>query len=172
MEHHNGLALIMSALILLLPATQAAVDLVNYLVTTVLNPHPLPKLDYSKGVEAESATIVAIPTLLINEKQIRQLLEDIEVRYLVNRDEHIYYALLSDLPDTAEPSGETDRQVDLAIQLINDLNQKYTLPCPMAAFTFFTGTVFSIRAYAKRLDGVGAQAGKTIRSESVFARHV
>jgi len=124
-ERHNGWALILSALVLLLPATQSAVELVNYLVTTVLNPHALPKLDFSRGVDADSATIVAIPTLLINEKQIRQLVDDMEIRYLVNRDAHIYYALLTDLPDTAEPAEETDRRVDLAIALINGLNQKY-----------------------------------------------
>lgn len=128
-ENHNGWSLIVSALILLFPATQSAVELVNYLVTTVLNPHPLPKLDFEKGVDADSSTIVAIPTLLINEKQIRQLVDDMEIRYLVNRDARIYYALLTDLPDTAGPTGETDRRVDLAIELINGLNQKYgTLP--------------------------------------------
>ncbi len=124
-EHHNGWALIVSALLLLFPATQSAVELVNYLVTAVLNPHPLPKIDFSKGVDAASAAIVAIPTLLINDKQIGQLVDDMEVRYLVNRDPNIYYALLTDLPDTAEPAGDTDRRVDLAIELISGLNRKY-----------------------------------------------
>ena len=35
--------------------------------------------------------MVAIPTLLINEKQIHQLVDDLEVRYLVNRDPNIFY---------------------------------------------------------------------------------
>ena len=135
-EHHNGWALIMSALVLIFPATQSAVEFVNYLVTTVLNPHPLPKLDFSKGIDPASATIIAVPTLLINEKQIRQLVEDMEIRYLVNRDPHIYYALLTDLPDTAEPAGDTDRRVDLAIDLINDLNAKYA-SLPYGGFCLF-----------------------------------
>ncbi len=135
-DKHNGWALILSALVLLLPATQSAVELVNYLVTTVLNPHPLPKLDFSKGVDSGCATIVAIPTLLINEKQIRQLVDDMEIRYLVNRDPHIYYALLTDLPDTAEPVGETDKRIDLAIELINGLNVKYG-SLPFGGFYLF-----------------------------------
>ncbi len=135
-EQHNGWALIFSAFVLLLPATQAAVELVNYLVTTVLNPHPLPKLDFSKGVDSTSSTIVAVPTLLINEKQIRQLIADVEIRYLVNRDPNIYYALLTDLPDTSEPTGDSDKRVDLAIQLINELNQKYA-SLPYGGFYLF-----------------------------------
>ena len=121
----GGLGLIAGALLLLIPATQAAVELVNYLVTAVLTPHPLPKLDFSRSVDAGAATMVAIPTLLINDKQIHQLVEDLEVRYLVNRDSNIFYALLTDLPDSAEPAGEQDRRVDLAIELINQLNTRY-----------------------------------------------
>ena len=121
----DGFGLVLGALLLLIPATQAAVEFVNYLVTSVLTPHPLPKLDFSRGVDAASATMVAIPTLLINDKQIRQLVEDLEIRYLVNRDRNICYALLTDLPDSAEPAGEQDRRVDLAIDLINQLNVRY-----------------------------------------------
>ncbi len=134
--HHNAWSLIVSALILLLPATQAAVELVNYLVTTVLSPRPLPKLDFSKGVDPSNATIVAVPTLLINEEQIRQLVDDIEVRYLVNRDANIYYALLTDLPDSAEPAVEKDPRIDLAIQLIDGLNERYD-SLPYGGFYLF-----------------------------------
>jgi len=135
-KYHSGFGLLVAALALLLPATQAAVDLVNYLVTTVLNPHPLPKLDFSKGVEPVSATIVAIPTLLINEKQIRRLIEDLEIRYLVNRDPNVYFALLTDLPDTSEPGGESDERVDLAISLIDALNEQYA-SAPYGGFYLF-----------------------------------
>jgi hypothetical protein len=80
--------------------------------------------------------MVAIPTLLINDKQIRQLVEDLEVRYLVNRDPNIFYALLTDLPDTAEPAGEQDRRVDLAIELVNELNIRYASE-PFGGFYLF-----------------------------------
>lgn len=122
---HTGAGLIVSTLLLILPATQAAVELINHLVTAVLTPHGLPKLDFSRGVDPACATIVAIPTLLINEKQIRNLVDDLEVRYLVNRDPNIHYALLTDLPDSAEPADEHDPRIDLAVQLINGLNRKY-----------------------------------------------
>ncbi len=122
---NGGFGLILSALLLILPATQAAVELMNYFVTTLLTPRRLPKMDFSRGIEASCATMVAIPTLLLNEKQIRQLVDDLEVRYLVNRDPNIFYALLTDLPDTTEPVGEQDQRVDLATRLINDLNQRH-----------------------------------------------
>ncbi len=133
---HGGWGIFIGALLLILPATQAAVELMNYLVTSVLTPHALPKLDFSKAVDPACATMVAIPTLLINDKQIRQLVEDLEVRYLVNRDRNIFYALLTDLPDTAEPAGEQDRRVDLASQLIEELNRRYAAE-PYGGFYLF-----------------------------------
>ena len=124
-RNHDAFGLIVSALLLLIPATQAAVELINYFVTAVLTPRPLAKFDFSKAVDPSCATMVAIPTLLINEKQIHQLVDDLEVRYLVNRDPNIFYALLTDLPDSAEPPPERDARIDLAIRLIDDLNRKY-----------------------------------------------
>lgn len=124
-RHQEGAGVIIGALLLILPATQAAVEVMNYLVTSILTPHALPKLDFSKGVDRDCATMVAIPTLLINEKQIRELVDDLEIRYLANRDPNIFFALLTDLPDTAEPAGEQDTRVDLAVTLIEALNRKY-----------------------------------------------
>lgn len=135
-KSNGGWGVIIGALLLILPATQAAVELMNYLVTSVLTPHALPKLDFSKAVDPACATMVAIPTLLINDKQIRQLVDDLEVRYLVNRDRNIFYALLTDLPDTAEPAGEQDRRIDLASQLIEELNRKYSAE-PYGGFYLF-----------------------------------
>jgi hypothetical protein len=133
---HGGWGVILGALLLILPATQAAVELMNYLVTSVLTPRGLPKLDFLKAVPPECATMVAIPTLLINDKQIHQLVDDLEIRYLVNRDPNIFYALLTDLPDSQEPAGDTDRRVDLAIQLIEGLNRRYASE-PYGGFYLF-----------------------------------
>ncbi|HEX4227076.1 MAG TPA: glucoamylase family protein [Bryobacteraceae bacterium] len=135
-QHHEAPGLIAGALLLILPATQAAVEVMNNLVTAVLTPHALPKIDFSEHVDPDCATMVAVPTLLLNEKQIRQLVDDIEVRYLANRDRNICYALLTDLPDSAEPAEERDTRVDLAIRLIEGLNNKYAKE-PYGGFYLF-----------------------------------
>ena len=40
---------------------QDAVDLVNHTITALFAPEPLPKLDFSKGIPADCATLVAVP---------------------------------------------------------------------------------------------------------------
>ncbi len=116
-----------AVLFLLAPATQVAVDLVNKWVTSFLDPTPLPKLDFSKGIPADCTTLVAVPTLLLNETQTRLLVNELEVRFLANRDPHLHYALLTDLPDSVTRPRENDTSplVELACRLIADLNAKY-----------------------------------------------
>jgi cyclic beta-1,2-glucan synthetase len=77
---------LLSMLFLLLPSSQSAVQVMNYLVTTLLPAQILPKVDFSDGIPADCVTLVAVPTLLLNEKQVRTLVEDLEVRFLGNHD--------------------------------------------------------------------------------------
>ncbi|MGA2991304.1 MAG: glycosyl transferase, partial [Candidatus Korobacteraceae bacterium] len=114
-----------AAVVLLLPCSQSAVEVMNYLVTSILQPRMLPKLDYSEGVPEECTTMVVVPALLLSEKQVRQLVCDLEVRYVGNLSPNLHFAVLTDLPDSAEQSLESDPLVELCGQLIRELNQKY-----------------------------------------------
>ncbi|MBV9340624.1 MAG: hypothetical protein JO159_07010, partial [Acidobacteria bacterium] len=96
--------ILFSLLVLLLPCSQSAVQVMNYLTTALLRPEILPKLDFSKGIPAEATALVAVPALLLNEKQVRRLVEDLEVRYLANHDPNLHFVLLTDLPDSPVPS--------------------------------------------------------------------
>jgi hypothetical protein len=114
-------------LFLLIPTAQGAVDLVNNMVAALFKAVGLPKLEFPKGLPPELTTLVAIPTLLLNEKQVRELIEDLEVRYLANQDPNLHFALLSDLPDSVSRPrpNDTDPLVELAVGLINNLNARY-----------------------------------------------
>ncbi len=118
--------ILFSMLVLLLPCSQSAAQLMNYLTTTLLRPEILPKLDFSKGIAEDCATLVAVPALLLSEKQVRQLVQDLEVRFLGNHDRNLHFALLTDLPDSPVPSREDDPLVDLCAQLVKELNEKYS----------------------------------------------
>ncbi len=113
--------------LLLLPVSQGAVELMNHTVSAILKPRALPKLDFSEGIPADCKTLVVVPTLLLNERQVRDLVEELEVRSLANQDRNVHYALLTDLPDSVEKprDRDTDPLVLLAGQLINELNQRY-----------------------------------------------
>ena len=112
-------------LVLLLPCSEAAVQIVNHAVASLLTPQILPKLDFSNGIPDSCAALVAVPTLLLDESQVQKLVSDLEVRFLGNQDRNLHFALLTDLPDSTEPPTETEPLVILCAQLIAKLNEKY-----------------------------------------------
>ena len=118
--------LLLAIAALLLPCSQSAVELMNFLTTSLLPVQVLPKLDFSEGIPDDCVTVVAVPALLLSEPQVRRLVEDLEVRYLGNRDRNLHFSLLTDLPDSkAEPDTEDDPLVALCADLITKLNEKY-----------------------------------------------
>jgi hypothetical protein len=117
--------ILFSMAVLLLPCSQTAVQLVNYLMTAILPAQILPKLDFSDGIPDDCVTIVAVPALLLNEEQIHRLADNLEVRFLGNRDRNLHFMLLTDLPDSRERPQENDARVDLCAELVRRLNEKY-----------------------------------------------
>ena len=139
--------LTLAFLLLLLPVTQGAVDLVNNTITVLFKAYALPKLDFSKGVPQPFTTLVVVPTLLMNEKQVRELFDDLEVRYLANQDRNIHFGLLTDLPDsvTRPRQNDTDPLVELAIQLTDELNERYADAGAGSFFLLHRHRIFNAR---------------------------
>jgi cyclic beta-1,2-glucan glucanotransferase len=125
LRHLGNLIPLIPGLLLLIPASQAAVGLMNHLTAWLLSPRRLPRLDFSSGIPAEFLTLVVVPSLLLNEKEVRHIVESLEVRYLGNRDRNLHFALLTDSPDASKPSDENDGLVGLCNSLIEQLNAKY-----------------------------------------------
>jgi cyclic beta-1,2-glucan synthetase len=136
---------LLSILAVLIPASQSAVQIMNYVVTLLLPAQTLPKLDFSEGLPSDCVTMVAIPTMLLNENQVRKLADDLEVRYLGNHDPNILFALLSDLPDSASEPRHDDPLVTLASDLIRSLNEKYAGGRSGSFFLFHRDRVYNPR---------------------------
>ncbi len=101
----------------------------NWAVTLLAVPHPLPRLDYSDGIPPESKTLVVVPTMLVSEKNIEDLAEALEVRFLANQDHNLFFALLTDFRDAdKEVMPEDVPLLELARQKIEELNEKYRDP--------------------------------------------
>jgi cellobiose phosphorylase len=114
------------SLIVLLVISQLAVALVNGLVTLLTSPHPLPRMDFSKGIPAQSRALVVVPTMLTSQQDVESLVEALEVRFLANRDTNLYYGLLTDFADAPkEVMDGDDGLLELARERIEALNALY-----------------------------------------------
>ncbi|RUQ40688.1 MAG: cyclic beta 1-2 glucan synthetase, partial [Candidatus Competibacteraceae bacterium] len=102
------------------------VALVNWLVTLLATPWPLPRMDLSGGIPPEARTLVVTPTMLTSAQNIEDLIEALEVRFLANRDDQLHFGLLTDFRDAREETLPEDAAlVQLAAQRIEALNAKY-----------------------------------------------
>jgi cyclic beta-1,2-glucan synthetase len=118
--------LTITGILLCISASQLAMALINWAVMLLVRPCILPRMDYSKGIPAEQSTMVAVPTIISDEQEIDDLAEALEVRFLANRDENLYFALLTDLPDAAEEKTPQDEALlEHARSAIEGLNAKY-----------------------------------------------
>ncbi|MGQ0550993.1 MAG: glucoamylase family protein, partial [Armatimonadota bacterium] len=98
------------AALTVVPASELAIALVQWLVVSLAPPRRLPRLDLRGGVPEEGRTIVIIPTLLTGVDRVRSLLRHLEVQALGNVDPRVHFAIVSDFTDapTEEMSGDSE----------------------------------------------------------------
>jgi cyclic beta-1,2-glucan synthetase len=115
------------ALLALLPANEMGISIINQLVTLLMPPRTLPKLELREnGIDKEYSTAVVVPTLFGTVKAVEEAIGHIEVQYLANREENIRFAILSDFTDSKTECGETDEDILTAARSgIEALNTKY-----------------------------------------------
>lgn len=121
----------------LVPASELAMALLNRLVTTIILPALLPRLDWPNGVPPESRTLVAVPTLLVGLPDVESQVEQLEVHYLANPDGDVRFALVSDWVDAKSESTPDDDAILAAARAgIARLNETHG-PAPDGGARFF-----------------------------------
>jgi cyclic beta-1,2-glucan synthetase len=127
---HHGIVpwqLIIWGLLLFICTSQLSVALIHWGAMLLIRPRILPRMDFSKGIPPAHRTIVAVPAILTDNKEIDELLEALEIRFLANRDPNLFFALLSDFRDAPEEKlSEDEGLLQAARDGIEALNAKYT----------------------------------------------
>jgi cyclic beta-1,2-glucan synthetase len=115
------------ALLLLLPASQVSLEIMNYLVMRLLPPRALPKMDYRvSGIPDDCRTLVVVPMLLVDLKTIEAEAEKLEIRYLANKEANLLFGLFTDYKDASEIHCEGDESLFQAAKgSIEKLNRRH-----------------------------------------------
>jgi cyclic beta-1,2-glucan synthetase len=121
-----GPALLVLAILAFAPASDLAIALVNRVVTDVLGPMPLPRLELADGVPSDLRTLIAVPTLLTSEADVEDLVSRLEIHYLANAEGDLRFALVSDWRDapTENVPGD-DELLSTAVAAIDRLNARH-----------------------------------------------
>ncbi len=107
--------------------SQAAFSFVNWAATIFVHPHMLPRMDFSAGIPPENCTLITVPAMLVDERSVSVLLDKMEVCFLSNRSENLYFSLLTDFEDASSQNVPSDPiLIDLARKGISHLNNTYS----------------------------------------------
>jgi cyclic beta-1,2-glucan glucanotransferase len=118
--------LLIIALLTLIPLLTISVSLVNWLVTNLVPPRSLPKIDFQDGIPERFRTFVVIPTLISGREEIDELLRQLEQHYLGNNDRNLLFGLLTDFSDADQETLPEDQDIiDYAVAGITRLNVHY-----------------------------------------------
>ncbi|MCX2863272.1 carbohydrate-binding protein [Paucibacter sp. PLA-PC-4] len=114
-----GWLLWLGLVLMLIPASEAVVALLNRMVSESLRPQHLPRLALTEGIPAEHRVMVVIPALLGDLGSIRALAQRLQLHHLANPEAHTQFALLSDWADAEQQQldGDDDLLTEAAQQL-------------------------------------------------------
>jgi len=119
-------AVIGGVLLSLLPATVLSIAILHWLIARVTNPRLLPMMDFRKGIPEDCPTCVAVPVIIKQAEELPAIIEQLEIRYLSNRDPMLRFVLLSDYADAPSERLAQDDGVKAALTgTISALNARY-----------------------------------------------
>lgn len=127
----SAIALVLGGLLLTMPASIIAVTVTNWLVTQIVPPRVLSKMDFQKGLPEGLGAAVIVPAILRRPDEVAPLLAQLERHMLTNPDPQLHYALLSDPADATQQTTAGDKALEAAlVDGIRALNRRYEKTAP------------------------------------------
>ncbi|MDP2019100.1 GH36-type glycosyl hydrolase domain-containing protein [Hydrogenophaga sp.] len=118
-----------AALVLLLmvfPASEAVVAVVNRLISESARPAHLPRFLLADGIPAQARVMVVMPVLLGRVQAVAPLVHRLHLHFLANTEAHAQFALLSDFSDADSPHLPGDDAVLAeAVAQLSALNENH-----------------------------------------------
>ncbi|MGH7541983.1 MAG: GH36-type glycosyl hydrolase domain-containing protein, partial [Gemmatimonadota bacterium] len=113
------------------PALGVSTALTNWVVSHVVPPYVLPKLDLGEGVPERFATMIAIPALLGDQDDVEQLVSKLEILQQGNSDGSLVFALLTDFTDAPRERMPGDEEIlAAALRGVRRLNEQHRADGP------------------------------------------
>ncbi len=117
---------IISFLILWIPISEIVIRILNYFMSKLKSPVIIPKMNFENEIPKEKTTFVVIPTILKTKEKVQEMIHKLEVYYLANPYDNLYFALLGDVTEENYKNTDFDNEVqETGILETKRLNEKY-----------------------------------------------
>ncbi len=128
---------IIGIVIFLLPSSEIATQIIQYILNKIVKPKMIPKIDFTKGIDIENSCMVIIPTILKSREKVKELSRKLEVYYIANKSENIYFTLLGDCTEEDTQDKDFDEEIiKEGIEQCKRLNKKYSKENDFPIFNF------------------------------------
>ena len=129
-------SLVLTIILTYIPIEIIFTQIVQYISNKVVKPRLIPKMDFQNGIPKESATFVVIPTIITSKEKIDEMMKKLEVYYIANKSENLYFALLGDVSASSKEEENFDEEIaNYGIEITKKLNEKYRNNKPNGAFS-------------------------------------
>ena len=113
-------------IIMYVPISEILLRLINYILVKTNKTKILPKMNYENGIPENQKTFVVIPTILKSKEKVKEMMRKLEVYYLANKSENLYFALLGDCSEEQEEIKAFDEEVIITgKEIAKSLSDKY-----------------------------------------------
>ena len=122
---------LLGACLMLWPASEAVVAVINRLVSESVRPDRLPRLALADGIPPEHRVLVVIPAMLTDAESTTALARRLLLHYLANPEPQAQFALLTDWADADTASAPADAGLLAGARAqIDQLNADHGLSAP------------------------------------------
>lgn len=117
---------VIEGILIFFPMTEIVIKIVQNVLGKVVKPKLIPQMDLSSGIPKEDTTMVVIPTIVGSTEKVKELSEKLEVFYLANKSENIYFTILGDCTSGSKEKEKIDNEiVNTGKYEVEILNKKY-----------------------------------------------
>ncbi|MCI8655682.1 MAG: hypothetical protein HFJ48_07490 [Clostridia bacterium] len=128
---------IIGTILLIIPISEVIIQIMQYILGKIIKPKIIPKMDFTNGIDKENATFVVIPTIVKTKEKIKELAQKLEVFYLANKSENLYFSILGDCSESKKEEEDFDKEViEVGKQEVEKLNKKYSKTYPKFNFIY------------------------------------
>lgn len=129
---------ILGIVIFFIPATEITIQVISYILSKIIKPKFIPKIDFFNGIDEENKTMVVIPTIVKDREKVQELMRKLEIFYLANKSKNIYFCLLGDCSESDKVEEKYDNEViEEGKKQVEILNNKYkTQDIPIFNFIY------------------------------------
>ena len=117
---------ILTFLIILIPTSEIVIQIIQYILSKIVKPKLIPKMDFYNGIDEKNTTLVVVPTIIKSKEKVKEIVNKLEVFYLANKSDNLYFCLLGDCSESKNEFEEFDKEViEAGAEYSHELNKKY-----------------------------------------------